>query len=110
MTRHKVYVAGPLSTGDRYYNVHHAVEAGRYLIKKGYAPLIPHLTHFADPSDALTWDAWLQVDEAWLLHADAMLRLEGTSNGADREEEFALRHDIPVFYEMSLLELYLEAM
>ena len=106
--RKTVYIAGPLSTGDRYYNVHNAVEAGRALIKLGLAPLIPHLTHFADPSDELTWEAWLDVDEAWLVHADAVLHLQGESKGADREVAFAKAHGIPVFESIGPLMVYLE--
>src|SRR5438132_12237427 len=105
--RLRVYVAGPISKGDRYMNIHNGIMAGRELVSRGYAPLIPHLTHFADPNDALTWEAWLQVDEAWLINAQAILRLPGESVGSDREVTFCQEHGIPVVHSIDELdELY----
>ena len=37
------------------------------------------------------------MDFVWLRQCHAMIRLEGRSPGADREEEFAIAHGIPVF-------------
>lgn len=94
--RTKVYVAGPMRLGNRYDNIHLGIVTGRELVRRGYAPLIPHLTHFVDPDDSLGWEPWLEVDEAWLQHADVLLRLPGESAGADREVEFCLDYGIPV--------------
>ena len=104
--RPKVYVAGPLTKGDRYENVHAGIMAGRELIRRGFAPFIPHLTHFADPNDSLGWETWLEVEEAWLAQANAVLRLPGESAGADREVDFALLHYIPVFGDIDDLEAF----
>jgi hypothetical protein len=101
--RLKVYVAGPMSKGNRYDNIHNGIVAGRELIRLGFAPLIPHLTHFVDPDDSLGWEAWLEVDEAWLVHADCVLLLPGESAGAERECEFAASLLIPVFSSITEL-------
>jgi hypothetical protein len=106
--RPKIYVAGPMTKGNRYDNIHNGMMIGRQLIRAGFAPMIPHLTHFVDPDDSLGWEAWLQVDEAWLLHADGLYRMPGESAGADREVAFALEHDIPVFYRYELLRPYFQ--
>lgn len=103
MRRTRVYVAGPLSRGDRLANVEAACVAGRELIERGYAPLVPHLSHHIDPVDALGHTMWLDVDMAWVAVADAVLRLPGESMGADQEVTFAWRHGIPVFFDMAEL-------
>ena len=95
MRRVRVYVAGPLSTGVRWENIRHAEGVGRSLVRMGYAPLIPHLTSYVDPDDSLGWEAWLQVDEAWLEQADVCLRLPGDSPGSDREVAFCEARGIP---------------
>lgn len=95
--RIRIYVAGPLSSGDREENVRKAVKAGVKLIKLGFAPLIPHLTHYVDPDDALTHKVWLEVDLPWVNVADAVLRLSGKSKGADMETQRAGERGIPVF-------------
>jgi len=96
--RLRVYIAGPLSgSGDRLENVKRAVDVGKTLIKQGFAPLIPHLTHYVDPDDALTHAVWLDVDLPWVEVADALLRLPGESKGADMEVREALRVGVPVF-------------
>lgn len=98
--RKKVYVAGPLSgSGDRMENIQRAIDAGTELIKLGYAPLVPHLTHYMDNDDSLGWDAWIEVDIPWVLSTDAVLRLPGKSKGADVECLAAVTSPryIPVF-------------
>lgn len=42
----RVYIAGPYSKGDVLENVRKAVLMGTELFKMGYAPYVPHLTHF----------------------------------------------------------------
>jgi len=98
--RPRVYIAGPLSgSGDRLENVQRAIDAGLELVKLGYAPLVPHLTHFMDPDDSLGQETWYDVDVPWVLAADAVLRLPGKSRGADIECLAAVTSPkyIPVF-------------
>jgi hypothetical protein len=103
--RKRVYVAGPLSSsGERLENVRNAIRAGVELIKLGYAPLVPHLTHYMDGNDSLGHDTWLAVDLPWVETADALLRLPGPSKGADQEVERAKARGIPVAYSLEELQ------
>ena len=101
--RQCVYVSGPLSLGGKLENVFRAINAGCQLVQLGFAPLIPHLTYFADPEDELGYGAWLEVDLAWLPQAAAVLRLPGESKGADQEVAEACRLGIPVFHDVETL-------
>lgn len=102
--RPRVYVAGPLSSsGSRLANVEIAMEAGRKLITAGLAPLIPHLTHFMDPNDALGYENHIEVCLAWVRVSQAILRLPGRSSGAEREVALARELSIPVYENASTL-------
>ena len=113
----RVYVSGPLSDGGRLdldeqmLAVERAMDAAQDLIDAGYAPLNPHLTLFHDQylmdegrptNDHATW---LSVDRPWVLASDAVLRLPGSSEGADREVAWARGASIPVFHSVEALKL-----
>lgn len=105
--RERIYIAGPISTGarnmsDRLANVGAGIDAMRTLVAHGYAPLCPMLSHYADPTDELGWDSWLEVCLAWVRKADVVVRLPGESRGADLEVAYAQDRGIPV---MSVEEL-----
>ncbi len=86
MTRRiRVYIAGPMSQGDRLHNLTDALESFRELIGHGYAPFCPQLTFFVDSVLPLPHQAWLDIDLPWVEAADAVLRLPGPSKGADME-------------------------
>lgn len=107
MRRMRVYVAGPISKGDREANIKQAMDAGTKLLEAGYAPLIPHLTDFMEPGSTHgteRYEWWLETDLAWIETADAVLRLPGESVGADREVAHALKMGIPVFYDIDYVE------
>lgn len=96
--RPRVYVAGPISKGDRYHNVHQAIVAGRQLVRLGFAPFVPHLDQFMFPHpDDLSWQDALSWDIPWVLASDVVFRLPGVSEGADLECEVADEAGIPVF-------------
>ena len=106
--RTRVYVAGPITVGDVAANVQQAITAGLDLLNRGYAPFIPHMSHFAEP--AATWDKnpkryeeWLELDRSFIVTCDAILRLPGFSKGADREVKWAYEIGVPVFYSLSSL-------
>lgn len=100
--RQRVYVSGPYSS-DPEHNTHLAIEAGQTLLEFGYAPMVPHLNHYWDeyrderklPRNEE--DAWLALDLAWVAQADAVIRLPGESQGADRETNLAYEWGIPVY-------------
>lgn len=104
MSRLRVYISGPLSSsGDRAANVKREMGVAVELIKEGFAPLCPHLTHFLDETDSLGHGTWMEVDLPWVAVADCVLRLSGESKGADLECAEAVRLGIPVY--LSVAEL-----
>lgn len=101
--RPRVYVAGPYSCGSVTENVGKAIDVGHRLLNAGYAPLVPHLTHFMDLVFTRCYEEWMEMDLAWVAAANAVLRLPGRSEGADREVALALSLGIPVFYSVAEL-------
>ena len=95
-----VYISGPISKGDRADHITRAVEAFRWLIELGYAPLCPQLSIYAEDWHACEFshETWMEVDLAWLAHAEIVIRLEGESVGADIEVEAALARGARVVY------------
>jgi hypothetical protein len=102
--RLRIYVAGPLSADsdvERVRNVTRAIAAGVRILKMGYVPFIPHLTHYVDvwavgQGIRISKEDYLQWDCEWLRCCDALLYL-GSSPGADRELELAQRDGIAVY-------------
>ena len=103
----RVYVAGPLSTGTYYEatkNIRHAIDVGEILLSEGYAPYVPHYSHFWNLFHRHTWEAWMKLDYEWLRVCDALLRLPGESKGADQEVKWAHTLGIPVCYTLEELD------
>lgn len=99
----KVYVAGPYTGGDVAVNVRNAIEAANRLADLGYAPFVPHLTHFWHLVFPRPYAFWVTLDNQFLPHCDAILRLPGESPGADREVALANTLDIGVFESIEVL-------
>lgn len=98
----RVYVAGPLtSSGSVAVNIRRAIDAAERLRRGGLIPFVPHLyaTSWEVVCPANSYDEWLALDLAWLDACDVMVRLSGTSRGADIEEAHARKHGIPIYYE-----------
>jgi len=102
----KVYVAGPYTKGDVAINVHNAFKIANDLADMGCAPFIPHYTHFWHLLFPRPYDFWLKLDEQFLYCCDAVLRLPGESNGADKETKIAEDKGIPVFHSLNDLRNY----
>jgi Domain of unknown function (DUF4406) len=102
----RVYVAGPYSQGDVGKNVHAAYDAANRLADLGFAPFVPHATHFWHLLFPRPYRFWLDLDNEFLPFCDAVLRLPGPSNGADKEVAFARSLQIPVFTELDALVLH----
>lgn len=100
MLTKKIYVAAPYTKGDVAVNVKTAMDMASKLIELGYAPFCPHLTHFLHMAHPQPYETWLELDNAFLPHCDALLRLDGESSGADKEVAFAISLGIPVFYSL----------
>lgn len=97
MNRKKIYIASPYTIGDVAVNVKRSMDAANELIKLGYAPYCPLLCHFLHMNNPQDYEVWMDVGLTWLVHCDAVLRLEGESKGADIECSAAIDHNIPVF-------------
>ena len=84
-----IYVSGPYSLGDQTENIRRACFAGAEIKRKGHIPLVPHLSHLWHLIDPHPREYWLEIDLALLTVCDALLRLDGKSEGADLEVEEA---------------------
>lgn len=80
-----IYVSGPLTLGDQAINVRTAVLFAAQLRRAHLHAYVPHLTWFAHVIDPDEYEEWMTLDLAWLERCDALVRLPGTSAGADRE-------------------------
>jgi len=99
----RVYIAGRYSGGDVARNVRVAMKAADLLIQMGFAPYVPHLSHFLHMMAPHDYEVWMAIGLAWLRQCDAVLRLPGESPGADREVEVARILEIPVFHSVEEL-------
>lgn len=104
--RKRVYVAGPISLGDRQANFDQAIRASLELLKEGYAVYTPHAWMLIDATTIHTpdrYEMWLDQDFAWIEVCDGLLRLPGSSAGADREVTHAWTFGVPVFHSVEEL-------
>lgn len=101
--RPRVYLAWPYSSGVPGWNVQVAINQADLLIRLGYAPLVPHLSHYIHDQFPQPYEVWMEICLAWIPCSQAVYRLPGESPGADRECELAASLGIPVVY--SLLNL-----
>ena len=93
----RIYVAGPYTQGDVAINVRNAYEAANHLADLGFAPFVPHATHFWHMLFPRPYEFWLDLDHQFLPFCEAVIRLPGPSNGADKEVLLAQELNIPVF-------------
>ena len=107
MSRKKIYIASPYTLGDVAVNVKNSIDAANELIKHGFAPYCPLLSHFHHMIHPQEYDVWMDVGLTWLVQCDAVLRLPGESKGADIECQIALEGGIPVFYTIEKLNIML---
>lgn len=79
------------------------MDTANELIELGFAPFCPHLTHFLHLNHAQPYEKWLALDAAFLKTCDAVIRIDGESNGADKEIELAKTLGIPIFFNITEL-------
>ena len=104
----KVYISGPYSQGDVAVNVRNAFKAANSLADLGFAPLVPHTTHFWHLIFPRPYKFWIDLDKEFIPCCDALLRLIGHSRGADKEVDLAIKLGVPVFYTIDDLVYYYE--
>lgn len=101
--RKRVYVAGPYTKGDVAVNVRNAIEAAQWLWEQGYAPYLPHLTHFGHLVFPAPYEQWIELDNVWVPVCDCLFRIPGESSGADDEEKLMLEHGKKVYHDRESL-------
>ncbi len=94
----RIYIAGPYTKGDVAINVRNAIEAANSLADAGFAPFIPHMSHFWHMLFPRLYEFWLDLDNQFLPVCDALLRLPGESSGSDKEVALARSLNIPVHF------------
>jgi len=99
----RIYIAGPITKGDRAHNRQQASDAQYALILAGFAPANPILTMDLPYAWDIPHEVWMECDLPWVLVADAILRLPGESTGADEEVAFAVQHGIRVYTDIDSL-------
>lgn len=97
-----VYIAAPLTKGNRTMNVRRAIDAGDKIASRGHAVFIPHLYEFWDLIHIHEYEFWMKQDFAWLKKAEIVVRLHGPSEGADREVGIARQMLKIVFGEFNI--------
>lgn len=100
----RVYIASPYYNGDQEKNVFRQITMFHALAIEGFLPYAPLLGHYVDVHYRFSYDWWLEFDMEWLKVCDCVLRLEGKSNGADKEVALAKKLGIPVYY-LSLIHI-----
>lgn len=96
----RVYVSGPYSS-DPERNTENAIAIADELLKAGFAPYVPHLTHFWHARYPHEWKEWIDFDLVWLPLCHVLYSYPGESRGADIEVARALELGMPVFYRLS---------
>lgn len=100
----RVYIAGAYTRGDVAVNIHNAILVADHLVKRGHIPYIPHLTHFWHLLSPKEIRFWYKYDNSFLDYwAQAVLRLDNESIGADAEVKRARALDLPVYYSLEEL-------
>lgn len=93
-----VYIAGPYTHPDPVDNTRQAIHVAEALmIDYDLAVIIPHLNllwHFLQPAPL---EMWHERDLDVVDHCDALIRIGGTSTGADAEVDYAKGRGIRVF-------------
>lgn len=93
--RTRVYVAGPY-TSDPEVNTEYALWVGNFLLEQGFAPFVPHLSHFWHERYPQDYHFWMELNLPWVAQADVVYRIAGASSGADEEVALARSLGIPV--------------
>lgn len=92
-----IFISGPYSKGDVLQNVHNAIYIADQLLRAGFVPYCPHLSHYWHQLYPHTWEEWLSLDRQILFECEAVLLLPGDSEGSEIEVQFAKEYGIPVF-------------
>ena len=104
----RIYIAGPYSS-DNVLSVFENMRKGMVLAtqvrRMGYAPYCPWMDfmyYFMNNGKPFSIENCYEYSLTWLEVSDAILFLDNwkESHGAIQEHEYALRHDIPIYYSI----------
>jgi len=104
MRKTRVFVSGPLTTGEPITNIRKAVDAAEELMQAGYTPIVPHLMYFWQMVYPHSWDEMMTVCTEQVKACDVLLRLPGPSRGASVEEKVARKRGMPVVGSIPVLK------
>lgn len=80
-----VYIAGPMTKGDRIANQRNAIVAADAVLAAGGVPFVPHLGDMWELVSPKPYETWMEYDFEFVDRADILFRIPGESDGADRE-------------------------
>lgn len=93
-----VYLAGPITKGNQFDNVHRALVAGKRLRDAGFCVIIPHRAALDELClGAQDYEKWMDEDFELIRRSDILVRLPGVSSGSDREVALAWERNMPFF-------------
>lgn len=105
--RKLIFISAPYTIGDHALNVRAAIDATEQVMLLGAVAYNPLLSHFHQIVYPPTWHDWMKQSLTILSKCDALLRVDGESEGADKEVVFAKENGIPVFYSLADLKAWL---
>jgi len=108
-----IYVAGAYS-GDTVANTRRAEVVSIELIKRGFAVITPHKNTFGYEKyegertidgGKISYRTWIMMDLELVYRSDAVCVVPNSekSKGTQKEIRFAMRSDIPVYYDVPTL-------
>jgi len=96
-----IYIAGPYTKPDPVENTHRIIEIADALWNTGVIPVVPHLSLLWQLVRPRPYEDWLEYDLHLMARCDAVLRVRGASQGADREVCQACENGQPVIFAAS---------
>jgi hypothetical protein len=92
------YIAAPYTVPDPVENTNRVIRFAEKVLKKGYFPVIPHLTLLWQAVNPKPPEFWYNYTMELMKRCDMVIRLSGFSEGADREVALANKLGIEVVY------------
>jgi len=106
--RLRVYTIGAYSKPNNNHNTFNAVKLGDRLWELGFAPLIPHLSHFWDTMSPHPYEMWLELDLALAHGCDVFLWdkewIPGESSGGEKEVTKGVEWGKPIYRSVAALQ------
>lgn len=98
-----IFISSPYKIGDTAINVRRQLDCADKLMDLGFCPIVPLESHFQHLVFPRKYSDWLKIDFEKIKRCDAVIRLTGKSEGADKETIYAKKMNIPVFYSIQKL-------